>query len=164
MIIDYIHSHQAEFWITVGFLILAVEILLMGLSTIVLMFVGFGALITGLLMLLGLLPDTWTTGVSSLGICSGLSALVLWRPLKKMQGEREPSRDQSSDFIGLEFDCEQDINAQQPGSYRYSGVQWRVELDKEAGVDNIASGTRVVVTSIDVGLFRVKPTAIPENV
>lgn len=157
MIVDYINSHQGEFWIAMGFLLLAVEVLLMGLTTIVFMFAGLGALATGLLMMLGILPETWTAGISSLGLGSGISAALLWKPLKRLQGERVAKPDQSSDFVGLEFVCAQDITVQQAGSHRYSGVNWRVEIDHSAGVDRIAAGSRVKVTSLDVGVLRVTP-------
>jgi hypothetical protein len=74
-----------------------------------------------------------------------------------MQGKRTPRKDVSSDFTGLEFVLEQDITTLAPGSKRYSGVEWKVEIDKDAGVDNIPAGQRVVVVSVEVGLFRVKP-------
>ncbi|KPJ92630.1 MAG: hypothetical protein AMJ53_08980 [Gammaproteobacteria bacterium SG8_11] len=156
MLIDYIQAHQAEFWIAVGFLLLAIEVLVMGFTTLFLFFIGLGALVTGFLMMGGILPQTWTAGVSSLGICSGMVAVALWKPLHRMQGKRTPKKDVSSDFTGLEFVLEQDITTVAPGKKRYSGVDWKVEIDHEAGVDSIAAGQRVVVTSVEVGLFRVK--------
>jgi len=50
---------------------------------------------------------------------------------------------------------QQDVTALQPGQHRYSGVDWKVELDADAG-DQLNAGQRVVVTSVDAGIFRVK--------
>lgn len=157
MILDYINHHHGEFWVAVGFLLLAIEVLVMGMASGVLLFAGLGALATGILIQVGVLPETWVAGVSSLGISSGVITILLWKPLRRIQGNRAPGKDTSSDLIGLEFVAEQDITALTPGSQRYSGIQWRVELDKDAGVEAVRAGERVVVTSVDVGVFRVKP-------
>ena len=157
MIIDYINTHQGEFWITTGFILLALEVLIMGLSTIVFLFVGLGALLTGMLMLTGVLPETWIAGISSMGLASGLIATLLWKPMRRLQGARKPRADQTSDFIGLEFVCDQTVTSQAAGRYRYSGVDWRVELDPRSSVSRIDAGTRVKVTSLDAGILRVSP-------
>ena len=156
MIVEYIHSHQSEFWIIFGFTLLVLEVVT-GLTTGVLLFGGLGGLIAGLLMLLGIVPETWTAGVASAGISSGIIAALLWKPLRNMQGGREPAKDDSSDLIGYEFVTEQNIDMLNPGSKRYSGIEWRVEIAKDAGVKEITAGVRVIVSSVDVGVFRVKP-------
>lgn len=126
----------------------------MGFGTIVFMFAGIGALITGLAMMFGLLPETWVAGISCFGISTGLASALLWKPLKKLQASGSPPQKQSSDLIGYEFVLEQDINATQTGKHRYSGVDWKVELDTTAD-DQLRAGQRVTVTSIDAGIFRV---------
>jgi hypothetical protein len=156
MIIDYINHHLGEFWIAAGFLLLTAEVLIMGMASGVLLFAGLGALATGMLMLAGVLPETWAAGISSFGISSGVITALLWKPLRRMQGGRALGKNTSSDLIGLEFVAEQDITPLAPGTKRYSGIQWRVEIDKDAGVDAIHAGQRVAVTSVDVGIFRVK--------
>ncbi len=159
MFIEYINQHQGEFWIVCGFVILILEVMLLGLSTGVLLFVGLGAVITGLLMQLGLLPETWLAGLSSFGISSGVITVLLWRTLKRLQGDRTPGKDRSSDLIGLEFVLEQDVDWQNSGKTRYSGIDWRVELSPDAGRKSIDAGQSVIVTSVDAGVFRVKPSA-----
>ena len=155
--IEYIQTHQSGFWIAVGFGMLAAEVLLFGFTTIIFLFAGLGAVITGLLMASGLLPETWIAGISSLGICTGIASTLLWKPLKALQNNHTPAKQQSSDLIGFEFVVQQDISATRTGTHRYSGVDWKVELDGAAGVDNISAGQRVAVTSLDAGIFRVKP-------
>ena len=155
--IEYIQTHQSGFWIAAGFAMLAAEVLLFGFTTIIFMFAGLGAIITGLIMMFGWLPETWIAGTSSFGICTGLVSTLLWKPLKRLQDNHTPVTTQSSDLIGLEFVLQQDISAAQPGTHRYSGVDWKVELDRKAGVENIPAGQHVAVTSLDAGIFRVKP-------
>lgn len=156
MIIEYIHNHQSEFWIIFGFTLLVLEVVT-GLTTGVLLFGGLGGLIAGLLMLTGILPETWTAGVASAGISSGIITALLWKPLRNLQGGREAEKDDSSDLIGYEFVIEQDVDLLNPGSKRYSGIVWRVEIARDAGVNELTAGERVTVSSVDVGVFKVKP-------
>jgi len=156
MIVEYINSHQAEFWILIGFTTLIIEVST-GLITGLLLFGGVGAIITGLLMLTGLLNETWQVGIASTAISSAIVALLLWKPLKKLQNTDVPEKDNSSDLVGYEFILQQDINLLSPGTTQYSGIEWKVEIDKDAGVDEIKAASRVTVSSVEVGKFMVKP-------
>ena len=156
MIIDYINTHLAEFWITLGFLLIALEMLLFGLSTIALLFAGLGALLTGLIMLIGVLPESWVVGVASCGIGTGIISVLLWRPLRSLQQGRAPKSGQSSDLIGMEWALQQEISSLQSGEHRYSGIKWKVELDADSTDKVLAAGTRVAVVSVDAGIFRVQ--------
>ncbi|MCW8830459.1 MAG: NfeD family protein [Gammaproteobacteria bacterium] len=157
--IDYIQTHQSGFWIAVGFALLASEVLLFGFTTIIFLFAGIGALITGLLMSAGVLNETWIAGVSCFGISTGIASVLLWKPMSKLQGNNLPARSQSqsSDLIGHEFVLQEGVTHTSHGQYRYSGVDWKVELDASAGVDGLSAGQRVAVASVDAGIFRVKP-------
>jgi len=158
MLIDYLNQNQAQFWMVCGFVILILEVILLGLATGVLLFAGLGALLTGILMQMGFLPEDWLIGFASFGISSGIVTVLLWRPLKRLQGSRTPEKDRSSDLIGLEFVLSRDIDIQNPGKTRYSGIDWKVEVSSESGVQSIAAGALVTVAAVDVGIFRVKPS------
>jgi hypothetical protein len=155
MITDYIISHQAEFWLVLGFAMLAIEVIT-GFTTGVFLFAGLGALTTGALMSFAVLPETWIAGVSCTGISTGIITSLLWKPLKKLQGDAPVEKDNSSDLVGHEFIVESDITVNKPGTTHYSGVTWKVEIDKDAGINTIQAGQRVSVSSVDVGLFKVK--------
>ena len=155
MVIDYIVDHQTEFWLVFGLVMLAIEVVT-GFVTAVFLFTGLGALATGLLMSLGMLPETWISGVSCTGISSGIITALLWKPLKKLQGNRLTQKDNSSDLVGYEFVVDSDITVANPGSVNYSGIKWTVKIDEAAGVDSIEAGQKVTVNSVDVGLFKVK--------
>jgi membrane protein implicated in regulation of membrane protease activity len=156
MIVDYIVSHQAEFWLVIGFALLAIEVFT-GFATGVFLFAGLGALTTGVLMTTGVLPQTWIAGISSTGIGSGIITVLMWKPLKKLQGDKPPGKDNSSDLVGHEFIVASDVTLLAPGATSYSGINWRVEIAGDAGVDSIAAGQRVTVCSVDVGVFKVRP-------
>lgn len=156
MIAEYIYNHQPEFWIMLGFSMLVIEVST-GFITGLLLFGGIGAVMTGLLMLAGVINETWETGIASTAISAVVIALLLWKPLKKMQNADIPRKDNSSDLVGYEFVLSEDINLLEPGKTQYSGIDWNVEIHKDAGIKEISASTRVVVCSVDVGKFRVKP-------
>ncbi|MEW7977036.1 MAG: NfeD family protein [Candidatus Sedimenticola endophacoides] len=155
--LDYFDTHQATFWYAIGFLLLVVETMAFGLTTMFLLFTGIGGILTGLLMTTSLLTETWSHGIASFGITSALSAVVLWRPLKRLQDRKAPDLSQSSDLIGYRFRLEQTVSAGQPGRTRYSGIEWRVEPEVENGTGEITVGTQVEVVAVSVGVFRVRP-------
>lgn len=157
--LDYINNNLSGFWIAIGFAMLAAEVLLFGFTTIIFLFAGLGALITGLLMEAEILPQTWIAGTACFGITTGICSALLWKPLKKMQDTATPQKKQKSDIVGYEFVLTEDIAVASPGKYRYSGIDWRVEIERGSGIDAIAKGERVVVTSVDVGVLRVDKAA-----
>lgn len=153
--IEYINNNIPGFWIALGFALMAVEVLVFGFTTIIFLFAGLGALTAGLLMMAGVLPETWIAGTACFGIATGISSLLLWKPMKKMQDDAEPQKKQSSDFDGIEFVLSSDISTTSPGKHSYSGVDWRVEIDSASEVSSLSKGDRVIVTSAEVGVFKV---------
>lgn len=153
---EYIDGHQAGFWIALGFILLGLEILVFGFTTIIMFFTGLGAITTGLLMTTGVLDVTWTAGIACFGISSGVYSILLWKPFQRIQNNTTVEKTESSDMIGLEFVIEDDITSLKAGLTKYSGIEWKVEIDKSAGVDNLSKGQRVAVVGVDVGIFRVK--------
>jgi membrane protein implicated in regulation of membrane protease activity len=156
VITEYIAGHQSEFWLLLGFAFLVIEVIT-GFTTGVFLFAGLGALTSGALMGFGVLPETWIAGLACTGISCGIITVILWKPLKKLQGNQPVSKDNSSDLIGYEFNIDSEISRSQPGNTSYSGIHWKVEIDHESDVVSIAAGQRVTVTSVEVGLFKVKP-------
>ena len=161
--IGYFQENQHALWFTVGFVLLAVEIGILGLASGIVLFSGIGALVTGVIMWLGWLPDTWLAGIASFGISSFASAVILWKPLLRMQNYKTPAKDNSSDLIGYEFTLGEPVTTTSHGATQYSGVTWRVEIDNESGIESIGAGERVVVTSVDAGVFRVRPRPVDDE-
>jgi len=155
--IEYINNNFSGFWIALGFILLAAEVLVFGFATIILLFAGLGALLTGLLIMAGLLPETWIAGTACFGISTGVISVALWKPLQKMQDRSSADQKPQSDLVGLQFRLEQDISVNNPGQHRYSGINWSVQLEPDKDFDQINKGQQVEVVSVDVGIFRVKP-------
>tara|TARA_R110002153_G_scaffold11692_7_gene45068 strand:- start:1085 stop:1537 length:453 start_codon:yes stop_codon:yes gene_type:complete len=137
--------------ISVGLILLVIEIAVLGFSTFVLFFVGGAAVITGLLMQMGVVEATNLNATLYVSLFTALLAVFLWKPLKNMQKDVDPKK-ASNDLIGLTFIVATDISAERPGMHRYSGINWRV-----VSQDPIASGTKVEVIAVDVGQFTIKP-------
>ena len=153
--IEYINNNISGFWIALGFALIAAEVLLFGFTTIIFLFAGLGALASGLLMMTGVLPETWIAGTACFGIATGVSSVLLWKPMQKMQSSATPQQKQSSDFDGIEFVLLADISTASPGQYSYSGLDWKVEIDSSSSTDALSKGDRVVVVSTRVGVFQV---------
>ena len=99
--------------------------------------------------MLGLLPDTLASAFSSIAVLSLLLAVVLWKPLKKMQDSAD-SHSVKGDFIGHAFRLEQDVSSSRYGSYRLSGVEWKVRSETP-----LSAGLEVEITKVEVGLLTV---------
>jgi len=155
---EYFAEHQHAGWFTLGFILLGVEMLVLGFSTGFVLFIGLAALLTGGFIWYDIIPQTWLAGVACFGISSVVISALLYKPLKSLQNnDGEDKKDASSDIIGLEFRIEQDINSLNAGVTKYSGIDWKVEIDKSAEIEELNSGTLVKVVSVDVALFRVVP-------
>ena len=155
--IEYFQTHQAGFWFLVGFGLLAIEIVVFGMASGVLLFGGLGALVTGAIFWLGWLPGGWLAGVACFAVASSASALLLWWPLKKLQSGSSLGDDRSSDLIGLEFRLQSPVTVQVPGKHRYSGVDWRVEVDSTTSDKSLHEGELVRVNKVNAGVFHVVP-------
>ena len=155
---EFLSQNLAESFIAAGVLMIAIEAAILGFSTLFLLFLGVGSLLTGLAMSFGLLEPTMINGVASVAAISVVLAVVLWKPMKNMQSDAAVPKNNQSDFIGLSFTLSTDLDTELPSSHRYSGIQWIVVAD-DTVVTPISSGTKVIVTGVDVGRFYVKPYA-----
>ncbi|QEP44357.1 NfeD family protein [Ectothiorhodospiraceae bacterium BW-2] len=144
-------------WFIIGFVMLLIELWVLGFATGFLLFPALGALLTGGLLYGGLIGDDWLLSVATFTLLSATISLLLWRPLKRLQGESGPVDDRSSDLIGYRFHLLSELSPTQTSTIRYSGIEWRVELDHEQPSASIEPGSLVEVTSVSAGCFRVAP-------
>lgn len=147
---DWMLENLVESLLIVGLLLLAIEILVLGFSTFVLFFIGLAAIATAGIVYLGIIPDSFIAALLSLSVFSTLFALLLWRPLKKMQTKVDTKR-ADNDLVGHCFVVEQDVSPKMRGKYRYSGIDWSLQSS-----DSINAGTLVEVVRTDVGVFHIQ--------
>ncbi len=154
--VEFFNNNIHSFWFAVGFLLLIIEALALGFSTGFVLFLGFGALITGGAIWFGVVPATWLASIATFAVSSVLISAALWKPLKSIQrNSKPPEKDNTSDIIGLKFRLDGDITTTAPGTTRYSGIEWAVEIDSGSEAKAISAGTTVIVVSVDAGKFRV---------
>jgi membrane protein implicated in regulation of membrane protease activity len=144
-LIDYLMQNHDELLYGIAGLSLVVELGIIGLSG-PLLFFSIGCVGTGLLVTFGVLQG-WEVEVLSVGILSGLSALLLWRPLKQLQGGKIV-QDTSSDMIGQVVPVSEPVT-ENGGKVRHSGINWNARLDDNAQVTSLESGCRVRITAVD---------------
>ena len=102
-----------------GVALLVVEIAFLGFATFVLLFVGLAMLATGGLMAFELLPQTINSAVITVSLLSIGSAVLLWKPLKKIQS---PSKDTNVEvgLVGHQFQLEKGNSPDEPGAVSYT--------------------------------------------
>ena len=147
---NWINDNLSESLIIVGLALLVIEVVVLGFSTFVLFFVGLAAVVAGGLMAVGVVPYSMLSALSSLGVLTALLALLLWRPLKSMQGKVE-SKKVTSDLVGHSFILNEAVSMTKNPTYRYSGIEWSLSSEQE-----LSAGTLVEVTGVAVGAFIVR--------
>ena len=147
---NWINDNLSESLIIVGLALLVTEVVVLGFSTFVLFFVGLAAVLAGVLLAVGVVPDSMLSALSSLGILTALLAVFLWRPLKSIQGKVE-SKKVTSDLVGHSFVLNEAVSMTKNPRYRYSGIDWSLSSEQE-----LSAGTLVEVTAVAVGTFIVQ--------
>ena len=151
--LEYFNENQASFWFALGALALIVELLVLGMSTIILFMLGIGALATGTLMYMGILGEGWLLGTAVTGIIAFAAGVLLWKPLKRYQEAEVPRSGESSDFLGMEFTLSSLLDVENTSTHQFSGVSWRVELAREDQDKSLAAGDRVRVVALHPGIL-----------
>jgi membrane protein implicated in regulation of membrane protease activity len=151
---NWFSNNLSESLIMAGLALLVLEVVVLGFSTFVLFFVGLAAVLAGGLMTVGVVPDSMLSALSSMGVLTALLAILLWRPLKSMQGNVE-SKKVTSDLVGHSFVLNEAVSMTNNPAYRYSGIDWNLSSEKE-----LSAGTLVEVTGVAVGKFTVQAKAL----
>ncbi len=150
---DWVSNNLAESLIIAGLTLLVIEVVVLGFSTFVLFFVGLAAVITGVFLYSGILPDSMLSALSSIGVLTALLAIFLWRPLKSMQNKVERKK-VTSDLVGHSFILNEAVSMSINPVYRYSGIDWHLSSEKE-----LSAGTLVEVIRVAVGKFIIQAKA-----
>jgi len=140
----FIDNHDKLLYV-LGALSLVIELSIMGLSG-PLLFFALGCIITGFLVTTGMI-SSWEYEALSVGVTSILFALILWKPLKKLQGKGHAA-DTSSDMIGKQVPVSEAIS-KSAGSIRFSGINWQARLADDADVTEINEGQSVVIIGVN---------------
>ena len=148
---DLISQNLPQALMVIGIIALIIEVTVLGLSTIILLFLGLSLLTSGLLMVAGVLPETITAALWSNTIITAVLALLLWKPMKRMQ-ENVDSKQINSDFADLTFVLAEDVSDKEITTHQYSGISWQLKSTQP-----ISAGTKVIVVKKEVGVMWVAP-------
>lgn len=154
-LVEYFLQNHDKFLYVLAGLSLVIELAMLGLSG-PLLFFAIGCAITGLSVSGGII-NSWEFEVLSVGVFSTLSAVLLWKPLKKLQGPDNVS-DNTSDMIGQVVPVSEEITIN-GGSVRHSGINWQARLDHTAKVDLLPIDTRVEITAVNGNVMIVNELA-----
>ena len=154
---EWATNNLAQSLLVLGLALLAIEVAVLGFATFVLFFVGVAATITALLLYLGLIPDTLLSALLAVALLTALTAVVLWKPLKKLQTNVDNGK-AKNDLIGHRFVLNEEVSLTRNPVYRYSGIDWKLHSS-----DTLTPGTTVEVTQTDVGVFHIKAAQTPTN-
>ena len=148
---EFVLQNLPEILLVTGIGALIIEVAVLGFATFVLLFLGASLVITGLLMHVGVLPETLVVALWSNALLTTLLALALWQPLRNLQNNHIQRQPVENDFTRHEFVLEQDVSAQGGCEHSYSGVRWQVKSEQP-----LTAGTLVEVVRADVGVLWVK--------
>lgn len=84
---DFFANNLPQSLFVIGLILLVIEVAVLGFSTFVLFFVGLASMATGALVYIGVIPDNLLSASFSTGLLTMFIALVLWKPLKRMQSK-----------------------------------------------------------------------------
>lgn len=142
---DFIAQNLSESLIIAGIVLLIIEVAILGFATFVLFFMGCSMVITGVLMLLGVLDATYLSAFWSNAILTSILAALLWKPLKNSQQSSDTEKETAT-TIEHEFVLENDVDSQGLTHHKYSGIKWKVKSQLP-----LTKGTMVKVVKADVG-------------
>ncbi len=131
--------------IVLGFALLALEVAVFGFAVFILFLIGLACIVSGLLIGIGVLPDSVAAAFAAVAFYSVVFAVTLWKPLKKMQNSGI-TNEVKGDFIGHSFVLAGPVSPTQYSQHRLSGVDWKVRADMP-----LAAGTMVQVVKVEVG-------------
>lgn len=137
-----------------GFVMLIIDLAFIGVNFI--MFAGIGAIITGMISYLNIIPDgdyQMYYYVVLYAVVTGLTIAGLWKPMQKMQNQ--VPKDESSDMIGVTVKTTQETTLLS-GQVSYSGTTWLAILDDNFSSEAIPENTNVTVTKVSGNTLFVK--------
>ncbi|MCP4955540.1 MAG: NfeD family protein [Photobacterium aquimaris] len=149
----YFFENHHHFWYLIAGLSFVIELSIMGLSG-PLLFFAIASVITGILVTFGIIGG-WQTEIFTLGVLTALIAIILWKPLKRLQ-QSHSKMDNSSDMIGLEVPVSVEVT-ETSGNIRYSGINWNARLMAKSHVKSIANGSQCKIVAVSGNTMLVEP-------
>lgn len=141
-------AHPHWFWLTLGGLLLAAEML--GTSGY-LLWSGLAALIVGIIE--WIVPLSWTTQGSLFAVLTLLCVFLWHRWMRQREAHQPPTalNARGRQMVGLQLTLESALH-NRTGHVRIGDSSWRVEAEQD-----LPAGTPVVVVGIEGITLRIQP-------
>lgn len=149
---EHFSQHHDHLLYAIGAICLLLELGVLGMSG-PLLFIAVGCIASGVLVTLNVISGV-ELEVLMVAVFAFVSAVGLWKPLKKFQNAGG-GPDTSSDMIGKKLLVTFAISRDH-GRVSYSGIEWQARLDATV-VEPIAVATQALVVGVDGSLLIVKP-------
>lgn len=150
-LIDVIVNEHDKVLYFLAALALIVELTVIGLSG-PLLFFSIGCFITAILISLQIIIGL-EMEILCVGLFSLLSAFILWKPLKRIQG-KGIAKDNSSDLIGQVVLVSETVTTAS-GKVRHSGINWTARLDSSEQ-QALDAGQQAMIVGVEGNILMVK--------
>jgi inner membrane protein len=145
---DWMSSVEFWHWLSLGFVLIAAELLIS--AGFFLLFIGVGAIVTGIVVLL--VPDlAWQFQVVTFATLSGIALVGWWKFGRVVESDDHPNLNQrGAQYIGRTYTLQEAI---------VNGAGWCPVGDSRWNVrgPDLAAGTQVKVTGVESNVLLVEP-------
>jgi membrane protein implicated in regulation of membrane protease activity len=139
-------------WLLTGAMFLALEAF--GIPGIGLLFIGLGAILTGLFIEIGIIAsDAYVMQFAALFINSSILAVLLWKKVKQFRGASGKAGNYQN-MIGDEATVIGLLTHNHKGQVSWSGTTMIAEL--AAGEPDLAEGASAIITEVNGNVLTVK--------
>lgn len=146
----WIFENTAQALMAIGLGLAAIDMLAFGFASLFMTLIGLAMVITGALIFFGVINDSTSGILLSIAVTSVILGGLLWKPLKRLQESKSKSK-VHSDLTGMHLTLDQDVTPEHPGSYHYSGIDWKL-----VSTESLTAGTDVEVVDLQVGVMKIK--------
>ena len=144
---QYISNNPAGFWLILSLILFIAEVTMLQLIGV--LFLALGALLLGVLITLGIFAESSLVSQVALFLCfSGLCALILWKPLKRLKSKKGQ---EYSDVIGSYATViDAPLEQGKIGRVKWSGTIMRAKL-ATANTTTTNTGTNTTTANTTTG-------------
>lgn len=142
---EYFANNPSLTWLAIGVVVIVLEFFAApGLGIV---FAGMGAIVVGALLEFGLI-ESFNAQLLTFAVATGLWALFLWKPLKRMIANKAAGKGESH-IIGTEAIVAKGGVNKVAGNAKWSGTIMKARLAKDAKVEKLQEGDLAEVVDLD---------------
>ena len=145
-------------WLILAGLCIAIEA--MGFSGVGFLFSGLAALITSLIIHLGIIDmENVLMQVAAFFALTTTFALLLWKPLKKWRTNQDSGQEFNNMIGDVAVITQEGLQRGKQGKVSWSGTTMYAEIAESCPTDRLEGGILVEITEVEGNTLIVKPKA-----